>query len=68
MDKREIQLLTEISRKLDQLIGIHAIQGREQDEQIEILRGMGLNWDFVCGVVGLKPAAAKKRLQRRNKA
>ena len=40
-EKSEKELLEEISSKLDKLIGISAIQGKEKDDQIRILKKLG---------------------------
>jgi hypothetical protein len=38
----EIDLLTEISRKLDRVIALIAVKGKEEDKQIAILKSLGL--------------------------
>lgn len=67
MDENEQQVLMDISEKLDRLIGLSATQGREKDQQIAILKGMGYDWKFIGLAVGLKPDTAKKRYQRCSK-
>lgn len=67
MDKTELEILGEISEKLDRLIGLFAIQGKAESKQIEILRGMGYDWDCIGSIVGLKPDTARMRYQRRSK-
>ena len=39
--KSEKELLEEINKKLDTLIGLIAIQDKNQDEQIHILKALG---------------------------
>ena len=67
MDKNEQQVLVDISEKLDRLIGLSVTQGRDEDQQIAILRGMGYDWKFIGLVVGLKPDTAKQRHHRCSK-
>ena len=64
MDKSERELLSEISEKLDRLIGLFAVQGKTEDEQIAVLRGMGFDWKFIGGIIGLKPNTATQRHKR----
>jgi hypothetical protein len=59
--KTERQLLEDISAKLDKLLGFVAIAGREQGEQIKILRGLNFEWSDIGTMVGLKADAARKR-------
>ena len=40
-EKSERDLLSEMNEKLDILIGLLAINGKEENIQIEILRGLG---------------------------
>jgi len=65
MVKTEREILAEMSGKLDRLIGLFATQGKTQDEQIRILRGMGFDWNFIGAASGLKPDAARKRLEKK---
>jgi hypothetical protein len=37
MSKTEHELLSEISEKLDRLIGLFAVQGKTEDEKIAVL-------------------------------
>ena len=67
MDKTELEILGEISEKLDRLIALFAIQGKAEDKQIEILHGMGYDWKYIGSAVGLKPNTAQKRYERRPK-
>jgi hypothetical protein len=40
-DKTEKQILEEINEKLDKLIALNAIQGKNKQEQIKILSSLG---------------------------
>jgi len=63
-DKKDhIQLLTEISEKLDRVLAVMAIQGKEQNEQIKILRDCGFDWKLIGDLVGLKPNTARMRIK-----
>lgn len=53
MEKTERQLLTEISEKLDNLIGIMAIQGRDKDEQVKILTSLEFSNALISKVTGI---------------
>jgi hypothetical protein len=64
--KTEFQLLAEISSKLDRVIGLLAISGRDQNDQIRILKGLGFEWGEIGTMVGLKGDAARKRLNSFN--
>lgn len=66
-DTELLASLNDIAAKLDLLIGILAAQGKSTDEQIAILRGMGVDWRVVSSIAGINVAAAKKRLQRSSK-
>ncbi len=65
-DKSELALLEEIGAKLDRLIALAAIQGKGQDEQIQILRGLGFDSRFVGALVGMKPDAVRQRKSWKN--
>lgn len=57
-------LLEEISKKLDKLILISAIQGKDIDTQIIILRNQGLEWNDIGNLLGIKSDAARMRYTR----
>jgi len=61
------ELLEEISNKIDRLTSIIAIQGKEPDEKIAILRSFNLEWDEIGKYCGLAADAARMRYQRKNK-
>lgn len=60
--KSERELLEEISRKLDKVIGGLAIMGKGQNDQIRVFRSLNLDWGDIGNMVGLNPDAARKRL------
>lgn len=60
-------LLEEISGKLDKLIAINSIQGKDQDTQITILKDLGLNWNEIGIILGIKPDAVRMRHTRMNR-
>lgn len=67
----EKELLQEICTKLDKLIGISAIQGKEEDDQIKILVSLGYTNSEISrlahipkGTVDTKRAKHKKRKGR----
>ena len=66
MDKNATELLAEINNKLDKVIVLLATQGRSEDEQIVVLRGLDYEWSLIGTIVGLTATAAKKRYQRRS--
>lgn len=63
----ERALLVEISQKLDRLIGIVAIQGRDVDAQIEILTRFGFSSAEIGVLVGLHEGAVRKRRATKGK-
>jgi hypothetical protein len=64
VDKSEKQLLDEISKKMDTLIGVVATQGKEINEKINVLRDLGWSWEQIGIMVRLKPDAARKRYKK----
>lgn len=60
-EKTERELLQRISDRLDRLIGIIAIQGKTQNQQIEILDGLGLDSKTTGLYIGLSSDAVRQR-------
>lgn len=58
------ELLVEINEKLEKLIAISAIQGKETNIQIKILNDHGFTWEDIGKLIGLTPDAARKRYAR----
>jgi DNA-directed RNA polymerase specialized sigma24 family protein len=51
--KNEIDLLQDMNRKLDTLIAITAIQGKERDEKVMTLAGLGFTNVDICQLLGI---------------
>lgn len=66
-EKTEIELLAEINEKLDKMMSVMAIQGKDIDVQIEILHGFGWKWEDVGKFVGIKGDAVKMRYSRNHR-
>ena len=60
-EKSEKELLEEISKKLDKLIGILAIQGKDKDEQIKILKKLKFTSEETGNLLGLTDTAVRMR-------
>lgn len=67
MDKSAEILLAEISEKLDQIISVLAISGKDADTQIDILYGFDWEWDDIGRMVGMSGSAARMRHTRKQK-
>lgn len=66
-EKTEKELLKEISEKLDKIIALIAMQGKDVDTQIKILRGLKLEWSEIGRLVGIKGSVAQVRYSRNKK-
>lgn len=66
-DKSERELLADIATKLDRLIGVTAIAGRDRDEQPDILINLGLDNQLVAAMTGLTANAVSIRKTRMKK-
>ncbi len=53
VQRSEKDLLLEISKKLDRLIGILAIQGKDRDEKIKILVSLGFSNSEISRLIGV---------------
>jgi hypothetical protein len=62
----EIELLQEISKKLDKLIALYAIQGKGQNEQADILKGLGFTYNEINQFTGI-PVGTLKTWEHRKK-
>lgn len=51
--KTELELLTEISAKLDQLISLGLIQGKEKEEQISLLVERGYSNSNISNLLSI---------------
>jgi len=59
--KSEKELLEGINEKLDKLIGILAIQGKNEDEQIRILKVLGFTSKQTGSLIGIEDSAIRHR-------
>lgn len=59
-------LLEEIIKKLDRLIAIQMIQGRDVGIQISVLKELGYGWNEIGNFVGMKPDAVRMRYSRKS--
>lgn len=59
--KSSEDLLKEISGKLDKLMGVLAIQGKNQAKQISILKNLGFSSSEIGAIVGINPSTLRKR-------
>lgn len=59
MNKTEIELLEEISTKLDRLMGVIAIQGKDTQTQARILRSIGLTLKDASTLLGIPEGTLK---------
>lgn len=66
--KTEKELLSEISKKLDRLIGLTAIQNQDEESKIQILYGLGFDSPSIGALLGLSADAVRKRKSRRKGA
>jgi len=64
MEKSERALLEEINEGIKQLVGLQAVVGKPEEQQIQILRGMGFDWKFIGVATGMNWDAARKRSER----
>lgn len=67
IEKTERQLLEEINERLKQIVGLLAISGKSQDEQISILTELGFDSTTVGNYVGLSGTAVRNRRMRGSK-
>ncbi len=63
----EVELLSAINSKLSDILAFLATAGKEQDEQIQLLRDLGYDWARIGTVVGLSPDAARMRNKKAKK-
>lgn len=63
----EIDLLSDISAKLDKLIALFAIQGKPEDKQASILKSLGFTYKEISGLTGIPEGTLKFRDHVRRK-
>ncbi len=61
------ELLREISQKLDKLIAISAIQGKEEEKQIKILKSLKFTYNEISNLIGIPIGTLKIRDHRKRK-
>lgn len=61
ISKTTEELLEEISKKLDKLTGILAIEGKDEDQQIKILTDLGFTSAEVGSLMGLPSGTIRRR-------
>lgn len=66
--RTEMELLAEISGKLDRVVAVLATQGKPRDKQMEILTAAGCESGFIGTLVGMTPSAVRTWQSRRRKA
>ena len=64
----ELEYLGEISAKLDTVIGLLAMAGKDRDQKIVILSSLGFNARKIGVLVGMSTEAVKKHNQRKRKS
>ena len=60
-EKSELDLLNDLNEKLDTIIGLLAINGKDENHQIKILRELGCDWKFIGLLTDLNPSTARMR-------
>lgn len=64
VEDRVVELLTDISKKMDMVVGMLATAGKTQEEQIRILRDLKHDWPTIGKLVGMNANAARVRYSR----
>lgn len=64
----EAKLLKEISEKLDRLIAVTAIAGKDEDERANLLINLGIDARIISSITGLTTNAVAIRKTRLKKA
>lgn len=59
LPKTELDLLAEISTKLDRVVAVLATHGKDRDTQVAILAAARCDSSFIGMVVGLTPGAVR---------
>lgn len=61
INKTTEELLEEISKKLDKLTGILAIEGKDEDQKIKILTDLGFTSAEAGNLLGLPPGTIRRK-------
>lgn len=59
-------ILKEISKKLDWLIALYSIQGKDPDTQVRILRSLNFTFAEVSKLTGIPDGTLKSRNSRKS--
>jgi len=62
------ELLDESNKKLDKIIGLLAVQGKDEDKQIKVLVGLGFTSKEVGVLIGKSAGAIRKITMRSKKS
>lgn len=63
----ELQLLKEISVKLDKLIAVFSIYGKDENKQMAILKSQGLTYKDIGELLGVPEGTVKSSIHRTKK-
>lgn len=63
--RTEVELLTEISAKLDRVVAVLAAQGKDRATQIDVLSSAGCDSAFIGTLLGITAGAVRKHQSRR---
>ncbi len=66
-EKTERDLLKEINARLNQLVGLIAIQGKSEDDQIRILTDLGFDSRTTGSFLGLPPGTVRRRRSQKRR-
>lgn len=61
----ELEVLSQISEKLDRVVAVLAAQGRDKEKQIDILAAAGCDSAFIGMIVGMNSGSVRMALSRR---
>jgi len=64
-ERSERQILEEISTKLERLLAVVAVQGRDADIQIRVLTKAGFSSSEIGALLGMHPTDVRHRRRRR---
>jgi hypothetical protein len=67
-ERSELQILDSIDKKLDQVIGLLAIQGKDKDGQMGTLYALGFDSSSIAAIVGVTPGYVRAWKSRRARA
>ncbi len=66
-EKREIELLEEINKNLQKLIGINATYGFPDEKKIITLQRMGFNSSQISDITGIPEPTVRKKWLKKSK-